>query len=285
MIDTNCLDNYVTDSAASATAIATGIRTVYERVGMDSDGNELQTILDYASKAGKATGVITTDVLNGATPLAFTSHGLNRYLNSEELIKKQINSNVDILMGWGEASYYEYKTLIESKGYDYTNDKESMEASEGNKIFSVFNSNSKLADKMPGLPEMAKKAISVLEKDDDGFVLVIEEGLVDKKCDAGEIDAMMGTVVNLDKTLRVCLNFMRKDEQTLVIVLADHETGGLVIGDGEPNESWFTEPTRYHTAVKVPVYAYGTKSKIFDKCDILNSDIFEIMMECLSLEK
>lgn len=282
LIDTNCLNNYVTDSAAAATAFATGVRTNYKRVGMDADGNELSTILDYAASLGKKTGVITTDVLNGATPLAFTAHGTDRYLNGDELIKSQLNSDTDILMGFGEADYFEYKSLIESNGYTYTNDRESMNGCSSSKMISVFNSNSKLKDKMPTLPEMAKKTIDVLSKNDDGFVLVIEEGQIDKKCDAGEIDLMMDAVISLDKTLRVCLNFMRSNDETLVIVLADHETGGLVMKEGTPDSTWFTEEDRYHTNVKVPVYAFGTKSKVFDNCDILNSEIYNIMKNCLN---
>lgn len=276
-VDTNCLNNYVTDSAAGATAMATGHRTNYETVGLDPEGNELKTILDIAKEAGKSTGVITTDVLNGATPLGFTSHSTNRYLNGKEMIKTQLNANVDVLMGWGEASYFEYKNLIESLGYEYTNDRETMNNSKSEKLLSVFSSNSRLEDKMPSLAEMTQKAIDTLSKNEEGFVLIIEEGLIDKKCDSGEIDLMMERVVELDKALRVALNFMRSNNETLVITTADHETGGLIIGEGTPDISWYTEPTRYHTNVKVPVYAYGTKSKIFDKCDILNTDIFNIM--------
>ena len=94
---------------------------------------------------------------------------------------------------------------------------------------------------------------------------------------------MVNAVINLDKVLRIALNFMRKNDDTLVIVLADHETGGLILKDGTPDLTWFTEPDRYHTNVKVPVYAYGNRSSVFDNCDILNTDIFKIMKELLGL--
>lgn len=285
LIDTNCLNNYVTDSAAAATAMATGVRTLYERVGMDEEGNELKTILDYAYENNMGTGLLTTDNLDGATPLAFSSHGTNRYLNKEDMIKKQFDSNIDLLMGWGEADYYEFQDVITSKGYDYTNNKELLLKSKSEKIFACFSTSSKLQDKMPTLPEMTKKAIDTLKKNENGFVLVVEEGLIDKRCDAGDITGTMEKVINLDKTLRVCLNFMRSNDETIVIVLADHETGGLVLGDGEPSVDWFTSEDRYHTSVKVPVYAFGTRSSVFDNCDILNKDVFDIMLELLGIEK
>ncbi len=284
MINTNCLDNYVTDSAAAATAIATGVRTLYERIGMDQDGNNLKTILDYAYEAGMMTGLLTTDNLTGATPGGFSAHVLNRYNDKEKIVRDQINSTIDVLMGYGEIEFYEKKDEIEKKGWDYIEDRKSMEKSKSNKIISVF---SKLTNEenLPTLAEMTEKAIDVLSKDKDGFVLVIEEAQIDKKIDRGLIDEMMDAVISLDKALRVALNFMRKNDDTIVIVLADHETGGLVLKEGNPDLSWFTEETRYHTNVDVPIYAFGTRSSIFDNCMINNNEVFDKMMELLHLDK
>ena len=87
LVDTNCLNNYVTDSAAAATAMATGVRTLYERMGMDENGNELETILDIAHNNGLMTGLITNDFLTGATPGGFSAHSINRDLNKKDRIK------------------------------------------------------------------------------------------------------------------------------------------------------------------------------------------------------
>ena len=284
LMDTNCLDNYVTDSGASATAMATGVRTLYERIGIDADGNELKTFLDYAKENGLSTGLLTTDNLFGATPSGFSGHTTNRYLDEKIIINQQIVSNIDIMMGYGEAYYFEYAKKLQNNGWEYVNDRESVFAAKTDKIFAAFSTASKKKDQMPTLAEMTKKSIEVLSKNDNGFVLVVEEAYIDKEIGNGDIDAMMDRVVSLDKALRVALNFMRSNDETLVIVLADHETGGLVIKDGTPDVSWITEPDKYHTNVKVPVYAFGTRSKIFDNCDILNSDIFDIIMDCLGLK-
>ena len=284
MMDTNCLDNYVTDSAASATAMATGVRTLYERVGMDADGNELKTFLDYAHEKGLSTGLLTTDNLFGATPSGFSGHTTNRYLDEKIIINQQISSDIDILMGYGEAYYYEYSKKITNNGWEYVNDRDTVNEAKTDKIFAAFSTSSKKQEFMPTLAEMTKKSIEVLSKNEKGFVLVVEEAYIDKEIGNGDIDAMMNRVIDLDKALRVALNFMRSNDETLVIVLADHETGGLVIKEGTPDVSWITEPDKYHTNVKVPVYAFGTRSKMFDNCDILNSDIFDIIMESLELK-
>lgn len=283
-VDTNCLNNYVTDSSAAATAMATGVRTLYERMGMDENGNELETILDIAHNNGLMTGLITNDFLTGATPGGFSCHSINRNLNKKDRIKQQIDSTIDIIMGKGEVDFFEYKDEMISKGWDYTNSRDTMNNSKSSKLFTVYPTSKKLEDTVPTLAEMTYKALDVLSKSNDGFVLVVEEAHIDKEIDGGSIEGMIEAVIRLDQTLRVCLNYMRTHDDTLVIVVADHETGGLVIGEGEPTLEWFTEPTRYHTNVKVPLYAYGNKSKIFENCDILNTDIFYIIKEVLGLE-
>ena len=113
LIDTNCLNNYVTDSAAAATAMATGVRTLYERVGMDEEGNELKTILDYAYENNMGTGLLTTDNLDGATPLAFSSHGTNRYLNKEDM--KDIGKGFVIRKDQTDANGREFIRLCEDE--------------------------------------------------------------------------------------------------------------------------------------------------------------------------
>lgn len=284
LVDTNCLNNYVTDSSAAATAMATGVRTNYERMGMDAEGNELETILDIAHKNGLMTGLITNDNLTGATPGGFSAHLTNRYLNSNQIVLDQINSTIDVIMGKGEADFFDYKNQIANLGWEYTNNRETMNAAKSSKLLTVYPTSDRLKDTVPTLPEMTEKALSILSKSEKGFVLVVEEAHVDKEIDGGSIEGMMEAVIRLDKTLRICLNFMRTNDDTLVIVVADHETGGLVLGEGEPNKSWFTEPDRYHTNVKVPVYAYGNKSKMFENCDILNTDIFYKIKEALGFE-
>ena len=284
-IITSCLNNYVTDSGAAATAYATGIKTNYETIGKDKDGKDLKTILDYAYEAGYKTGLITDKDLGDATPAAFSVHLDNRYLMTETIPLQQISSNIDILIGGGSENYVDYTEQILEKGYDYITTKEGLLNSSSNKIFATYSSGRLMnrSSIVPTLAEMTNKAISVLKKNKQGFLLVVEAGQIDNHCGEGDVLEMAKSVQDLDKTLRVALNFMRENPETMVVVLADHETGGLVIREGEPNIEWFTEETRYHTAVNVPLYAFGDRSSVFNNKIIDNTEVFYILMETLGL--
>lgn len=286
-IITSCLDNYVTDSAAAATAYATGVKTIYERAGRDKDGNDLKTILDYAHEAGKKTGVVTDKILKDGTPLAFTAHMDNRYLYPYTIAPQQITSNVDIMMGSGKEYFQDLEEEMEANGYGFAYTKEELMNLESEKIIGAFSNKTMMMEAQiyPTLTEMAYKALNVLSKNEEGFFLLIESGQIDNFCDDGDIEGMARKVVLLDQVLRLSMNFAKENPDTLIIVLADHETGGLVIGEGEPNKSWFTEPTRYHTPVNVPLYAYGMNSSIFNGKTIDNTEVFEYMMKLMGLEK
>lgn len=284
---TSCLNNYVTDSAAAATAFATGVKTNYETLGKDKDGNDLKTIMDYAHEAGIKTGIITDKSLGDATPAAFSVRLENRYKLKETIPVQQMNSGIDILIGGGAADYVNYEKEITAKGYDYVTTKEGLLDSKSSKIFATYSSGRLMnhATTVPTLAEMTNKALNVLSKNKKGFFLMVEAGQIDNRCDEGNIEEMARSVQDLDQTLRVILNFARSNKETLVVVLADHETGGLIIGEGKPNISWFTEPTRYHTPVNVPLYAYGTRSSIFDNKIIDNTEVFFILMKMLNLKE
>lgn len=125
-IITSCLNNDVTDSAAAATAFATGVKTNYEVVGKDKEGNDLKTILDYAQEAGMKTGIITDKGLDDATPAAFSVHLENRYLLQDTIPTQQINSGIDIFMGGNVARYLDFAEAIQAKGYEFITTKEGL---------------------------------------------------------------------------------------------------------------------------------------------------------------
>ncbi len=289
MMSTYCIDNYVTDSAASATAIATGTKTVYKRLGMDEEGNTVKNILEYASEKGLGTGVVTDEELFDATPAAFSAHVRQRYTYKDDILNQQVSSKIDILMGFGDQTYSKLKDKITTNGFTYINDKKTLLKTKDEKIFATFPEGDTHKDDVPKLYEMTDKAIELLSKNENGFVLMVECGKIDGASHDGDILEMTNQVKMLDKTLRVILNFMRSNDETMVIVGADHETGGLVLGEGELNNNWFTdmesntEGKHYHTAQDVKVYAFGTRSKVFDNKNIDNTDIFKVMKTELGL--
>ncbi len=285
-IITSCLNNVVTDSAAAATAFATGIKTNYEVVGKDKEGNDLKTILDYAQENGMKTGIITDKGLDDATPAAFSSHLENRYLLQETIPVQQINSGIDIFMGGGAATYIDFAETIATKGYEFITTKENLLETKASKIYATFSSGRLMnhAKDVPTLAEMTNKAITVLSKNKKGFFLMVEAGQIDNRCGEGDVVKMAEAVQELDKALRIALNFARSNKETLVVVVADHETGGLILGEGTPDITWFTEETRYHTPVNVPLYAFGTRSSFFANKTMDNTEIFHALMAILKLE-
>lgn len=291
MMSTYCLNNEVTDSAASATALAAGYKTNYEVVGRNPEGEDLQTIFDAAHDEGFKTGLLTSKHLYDATPAAFSAHSDNRYDGNTKIVSDQVASNIDIMMGGGQGPYTAHESTLVENGYEvikrelgFIDLKSRLEDSQSDRIFGLFSTSGVIeeGDKIPTLAEMTKKSIDILSKSEKGFLLVVEEGQIDNYADSNNIRGMVKRVVELDKTLRVALNFARSNQETLVIVLADHETGGLEIKEGTPDNSWFTSD--YHTPVDVPVYSFGLHSYVFDKKTIDNTDIPKIIARLMGLE-
>ena len=238
-------------------------------------------------EAGKKTGVITDKPLKDGTPLAFTAHLENRYRNTYGIAKEQILSGVDIMMGTGYRDFKDYEDLLIEEGYTLVRDKEQMISLDSDKFIGAFSNGSMLmtASIYPSIAEMAYKALEQFSKNEEGFFLLVESGQIDNYCGKGDIESMADKVVALDQVLRVSMNFAKENPETLIIVLADHETGGLIIGEGEPSSDWFTEPEKYHTPVNVPLFAYGMNSSAFEGKVLDNTEVFEYMMKLMGLEK
>ena len=170
----------LTDSAAGGTAIATGTLTINAYVGVDRQGKELTTVMDIAKQMGKATGVITTDTIYGATPGSFTGHTLNRG-NRDELLASQFSSsNVDFMCGATDYNVFAQQEMIEQNGYTFLYDFDDIDdAMDAEKIYWDIDIAGVAAEY--GLNQATEKALKFLEKDDDGFVLMIEQAYIDTR--------------------------------------------------------------------------------------------------------
>lgn len=283
-VRTSTYDNSLTDSAAAATAMATGVKTNREIVGKSFDkSRDLENILEIAHRNNIRTGLITDVALYDATPAAFSSHVNDRYFYRDDIIKTQINNNyIDVIMGLDPAMYYEDKSTIIKNGYDFIINKSNLLTSTNSKIFGVFEKVSSGEDNFPNLNDMVSKALSTL-KNDNGFVLIVEAGSIDKSIGNNNINQMADNILEMDKALGSILDFLNDNPDTLVIVTADHETGGLIIKDGMPDESWFTEPELYHTPVDVPIKVLGAYANKIMEGTIENTEIFKIMINALQL--
>lgn len=279
---TNSADNYVTDSAAGATALSTGKKTKNYYVARGTDNKNLETILEIAKDNGLSTGLVATSQITHATPASFIAHVSNR--NSYDSIALFfLSGNADVFIGGGLENFIK---RLDNK--DLTVDLKKMGYSVCTSIDEVKNcSNKKLAgliaaSAMPKisdgredmLTQSTKKAIDLLHQNKKGFFLMVEGSQIDWGNHANDIDYVIKETQDFDKAVGTALDFARKDSNTLVIVLADHESGGLTLTGGNIEngtvDSKFS--TLQHTAVPIIVYTYGPGSEnysgVFDNTQI-----------------
>jgi alkaline phosphatase len=239
-------DSTVTESAAAAVQMATGIKVLSRSIGIGPDGRVLKTILEMAKEKGKATGLVTTSGITDATPAAFVAH-VERRSEEERIAEQLVNSNVNILFGGRKAFFLpeaekgrrkDTRNLIhEAKrnGYTLVSTAEEMRNAQGEKIIGLFNQGSMLFEidrkgsQEPSLAEMASKAIDVLGRNKNGFFLMVEAGRIDHAAHMNDIGTLLWDMLAFDEAIRVAYEFQKAHPDTLLIITADHETGGLVV--------------------------------------------------------
>ena len=283
---TSSANNEVTDSAAGATALATGVRTNNGYVGVDAQGNELTTIMDIALQEGKRTGVVTTDTMSGATPMAFAAHCADRK-DSTTLLNSAVDSGVNLLISTsneaeGDFQYNGYKNLpdvaeLSEETSDYvvgTYD-----------IFANAPSGSAEMGNV-ALDRVVSESIEYLSKDDDGFVLMVEGAKIDKQAERNNLQFMIEELLAFDNAVQSALDFAKDRDDTVVIVTADHETGGLSLADDFTKENMASKhswSTHGHTATNVYCNVYAENFEFFrysseeKTTELKNADIFTMM--------
>lgn len=266
-ITTQSANNGVTDSAASATAMATGVKVDNGVVSMavPGEGGELVTLLEYFKNKGMATGVVTTTFMTHATPAAFGAHEASRnsYMQIADDYLNQTRPNV--LFGGG--GYGMSVAAAEKAGYIVVTNAAEMEAldADGEDFVSGQFGVTYLPYELDGLgdlphlSEMTATALNVLDNDPDGFFLVVEGGRIDHASHDKDIARTIHETIAFDQAVQVVMEWAQGRTDTQVIVTADHETGGLTV---ESNNGAGTYPTvtwsmGSHTGVNVPIYAWG----------------------------
>jgi len=281
----------VTDSAAGATALASGVKTNNYVLGMTPDYVPVETILEQAEARGWATGLITTVPLAHATPAAFASHISYRYRYAE-IAEQMMTTGVDVLLGGGEDDFLPYGTkgcyphtghrgdtlnLVEqaqNEGYTLICTGEELlglDTSKTSKLIGFFGDDEMTIPYNPTLADMTRVAIEVLSQNPEGFFLMVEGGQIDWEADDNHALETMQLTVGLNAAVTMAQVYALGEPNTLIIVTADHETGGMSLNldcagssrqDGPFNMPDGTEfcvdwETRSHTGVDVPVTAQG----------------------------
>jgi alkaline phosphatase len=267
-------DSYVTDSGAGGTAIACGIKTRNGMIGVGSDSATVTSITEIAYKSGLATGVLSTSSVTHATPASFVAHNSGRG-NYEDIAKDFLNGTVDVFIGGGEDHFRKRSdnddlTLkLEKQGYDVVYNIDDLKKSNSRKIAGLLAKDQmiKASDGRAGmLPEMTGKAIEILSKDRDGFFLMVEGSMIDWGAHEKNLDYTVAEMIDLDNAIGVAKEFAEMNGETLIVVTADHETGGLTLVDGNIQQRKVTGnfiETGSHTGVMVPIFSYGPSAERF----------------------
>jgi alkaline phosphatase len=266
-------DNYITDSAAGGTAIACGVKTNNGMIGVKPDGTAVSSIIEIAHRNGLATGVISTSAITHATPASFVAHNPGRD-NYEEIAKDFLNETVDVFIGGGEdhfrtrADGLDLAAQLTEKGYDVVYNIEDLKKTQSLKIAGLLAKvhMPKATDGRAGmLEEMTRKAIRTLNRNKKGFVLLVEGSMIDWGAHENNSDYVISEVIDFDKAVEVGRAFAETDGKTLVIVTADHETGGMTLIAGSITENKVSAnfSVADHTSVMVPVFSYGPGAEKF----------------------
>jgi alkaline phosphatase len=271
---TNSIDNYITDSAAGGTALSTGSKTKNGYLAVDSAGNPLETILEQSERNGLRTGLVSTSAITHATPASFIAHVAGRE-NYEEIATYFLKTDIDVFVGGGInhfAKRADGRNLVkelQQKGYyvGYSLTNSDTIKSEKVAILTAPEHNPKMSEGRGNmLTDATKLAIKTLDKNNKkGFFLMVEGSQIDWGGHNNDAQYITNEVIDFDKTVGYVLEYARQNPGTLVIVTADHETGGLTLIDGNLSKNTFTPAfsTTHHSATPVPVYAYGPGAELF----------------------
>ena len=287
-------DKLITDSAAGATAFACGVKTYNGAIGVNSDTVAVQTILEEAEEKGMATGLIASSSIVHATPASFIAHNAFRR-NYEEIAEDFLKTDIDFFVGGGrkyfDARSIDDRNLLEElreKGYvissyfeeDYSN----VSVSSNSKFGFLTSSEEPLrfSEGREYLNKAVKDGLRHLSRQNDqGFFLMIEGSQIDWGGHANNIDWVISEWKEFDQVLGNILDWAEKDQETLVVVTADHETGGLAIQPESTMDNLIGAFTStYHTGAFIPVFAYGPGSEKFGGI-YENTAIYHKMRECV----
>ena len=236
-------DDLITDSAAGATAMATGTKTNNGMVGIDPKYNRLENIIEIVEKDGKSTGLVATSTITHATPASFIAHVDSR--NDYERIALQfLDTDIDVFIGGGAVHFIErldQRNLtidLADKGYELCYSMDALETATSDKIAGLVYEASPptmLQGRGNMLSKSTKKAIDVLSRNENGFFLMVEASQIDWGNHQNNIAYQTLEVNDFDNVIGEVLQYAREDGETLVIVTADHETGGFTLGAAGQN--------------------------------------------------
>lgn len=283
LVSVHSADSLVTDSAAAATALACGIKTKNKVVGQDTNGHAYLTITEAAQLRGLKTGLVASSSITHATPACFAAHVASRK-QEVDIAAQLVESDINVLFGGGRQFFLpqsepdgkreDGRNLIaeaQAAGYHYVSTPEELWTTLGPKVLGLFQAEALETElPEPTLAELTRKALNLLSDKTStkgkhkGFFLMVEGSQIDWACHKNHAKNTIRQTLLFDETVRAATDYALQDRHTLLIVTADHETGGLVIDTDKsgwiPQVNW---TSKNHSALPVPLYAIGPGAEQF----------------------
>lgn len=278
---TTCADRKVTDSGAGGTAIATGHKANYNAIGLDENGFRHPSLLKIAKQCGKSTAIVCSCDLTHATPASFMTRVKDRKMQ-EEIALSYLEGDCDVALGGGSKRFLpngrkDRKNLADSlraKGFDVVFSQEELQRSKNDKIIGLFAEEhlAQAAERGGVMQSNMRKALQTVAQNEKGFFMMLEGSKIDMEAHYNKYEPMIGELLDFDRCVAIALDFARKDGNTLVVVTADHETGGLTLpAEGKKTKAAWSSLD--HTGVPVPIYSFGSGAENFTGV-MQNTDIF-----------
>lgn len=260
-IGTYASDSRVTDSAASGTAMACGVKTYNGAIAVDTAGRPVATVLEAAEARGMATGLVATSTISHATPASFSAHVPNRG-DQETIASQQLEQGIEVLFGGGSEFYLPESEggrrkdglnlfdVATEKGYHIARNRSEFLGLNEVPALGIFTPGQMtyeiVRDKTlePSLSLMTARAIDLLDDDPNGFFLMVEGSRIDHAGHGQDLAAHLREILEFDRAFAAAIKFAEEDGNTLVVSTSDHETGGLSLGrniDGRARYAWSPE--------------------------------------------
>jgi alkaline phosphatase len=267
-------ESAITDSAAAGTAMATGVKTRADFIGMNQDGKPVLTVLEAAKLSGYSTGIVSTSPVQHATPAAFTSHVIDRD-EFGDIGEQQVYQELDVILGGGAAwlkpksknkvknddGMLKTKQVSREDGenllskikshYSFTSSRDGLSNTRGDgKLWGAFAEEDLAYDfdrkalkpDEPTLAEMTKAAIKRLSGSEKGFFLMVEGSKVDWAAHKNDPVGMISEVLSFDKAVGEALKFAERDGNTMVVAVTDHGNSGLTLGNVDTDKNYKSQP-------------------------------------------
>ena len=273
VVDTHSASNDITDSAAGGTALASDHKTNNAMIGVNPDTIPVKTLLEVFAEQGKETGIVVTSYVTHATPASFYAKVPHRKQYEDIAVQMAENPYLNLIIGGGMKHFNQRKdsiNLIERMenelgwivydkldNIDVTCKKYAVLADDGHMP--------PAAKRGDFLPRAVKTALNTLDDAENGFFLMVEGSQIDFACHGNDSAWMVDEVVDFSQAIQIALDYAEEHGNTLVVVTADHETGGLTLPDkkGKYTNVSFCYSTGSHTCLPVMVYAYGPGAEQF----------------------